>query len=75
MLVIATPDTLDVRKMVETARALNSAIEVVLRTPSEEEARMLQKETVGTVFMGEHELARGMTRHVLARMQRPGDGS
>lgn len=71
MLVIATPDTFNVRKMVETARTLNPAIEVVLRTHNEEESRMLQKENVGKVFMGEHELAQGMVRHVLGRMERP----
>jgi monovalent cation:H+ antiporter-2, CPA2 family len=68
MLVIATPDTIDVRKVVQTARTLNPAIEVVLRTHSDEEAMLLQKENLGKVFMGEHELARGMTRHVLVRM-------
>jgi CPA2 family monovalent cation:H+ antiporter-2 len=73
MLVIATPDTFNVRKMVETARALNPAIEVVVRTHSDEEAALLQSENVGTVFMGEHELAQGMARHVVARMARPAD--
>ena len=68
MLVIATPDTFGVRKMVETARTLNPGIEVILRTHSDEEADMLRAENLGTVFMGEHELARGMARHVLARM-------
>lgn len=68
MLVIATPDTFNVRKMVEIARTLNPAIEVVLRTHSDEEAALLQKENVGKVFMGEHELAQGMARHVLDRM-------
>jgi len=38
MLVIATPDTFNVRKMVTTARMLNPGIEVVLRTHSDEEA-------------------------------------
>jgi CPA2 family monovalent cation:H+ antiporter-2 len=71
MLVIATPDTFNVRKMVEVARTLNPAIEVVLRTHSEEEAELLQKENVGKVFMGEHELAQGMARHVLDRMVHP----
>ena len=68
MLVIATPDTFGVRKMVETARTLNPGIEVILRTHSDEEANLLRAENLGKVFMGEHELARGMTRHVLARM-------
>jgi CPA2 family monovalent cation:H+ antiporter-2 len=67
MLVIATPDTLNVRRMIEIARTLNPRIETVVRTHSEEEAVLLQKENVGKVFMGEHELALGMTRHVIER--------
>ena len=67
MLVIATPDTVSVRRMAEIARTLNPAIEIALRTHSEEEARLLTKENVGMVFFGEHELAFAMTRHVLAR--------
>jgi CPA2 family monovalent cation:H+ antiporter-2 len=75
MLVIATPDTFDVRKMVQAARSLNPAIETVVRTHSEQEATLLREENVGTVFMGEHELALGMSRHVLARMRgRRSDG-
>ena len=68
MLVIATPDTLDVRRMVSAARALNPAIEVVVRSHNEEEAALLESERVGTVFIGEHELGQGMTRHVLGRL-------
>ncbi|CAN5915564.1 cation:proton antiporter [soil metagenome] len=72
MLVIATPDTFSVRKMVETARALNPAIEVIVRTHNEEEGRLLESEGLGKIFMGEHELALGMAGHVLSRMKRPG---
>ncbi len=71
MLVVATPDPAKVRKMVEVARALNPAIEIVLRTHTEEEAELLREEKAGTVFMGEHELALAMAGHVLARMDRP----
>ncbi|WP_431095846.1 YbaL family putative K(+) efflux transporter [Polaromonas aquatica] len=67
MLVIATPDTLDVRQMVTTARALNAAIEIVVRTHNEAEARLLDSEKAGKVFLGEQELAQSMTRHVLER--------
>jgi len=73
MLVIATPDAFDARKMLEIARTLNPAIETVLRTHSEEEATLLQREAAGAVFMGEHELARGMAQHVLTRMGLAGD--
>ncbi|MBL8517762.1 MAG: Kef family K(+) transporter [Betaproteobacteria bacterium] len=68
MLVIAVPDPMHVRKMLEIARTLNPAIETVVRTHSEEEAELLKKENAGYVFMGEHELALGMTRHVLERV-------
>jgi CPA2 family monovalent cation:H+ antiporter-2 len=67
MLVIATPDTVTVRRMAEIARTLNPAIEIAVRTHDEEEARLLAKEQVGKVFFGEQELALAMTRHVLAR--------
>jgi CPA2 family monovalent cation:H+ antiporter-2 len=67
MLVIATPDPINVRQMADIARTLNPGIEIVLRTHSEEESQLLRKEDVGTVFHSEEELARGMTSHVLER--------
>jgi CPA2 family monovalent cation:H+ antiporter-2 len=67
MLVIATPDTADVRRMVEVARTVNPRIETVVRTHSEEEAMLLEKEIAGKVFMSEHELALVLTRYVLDR--------
>jgi K+:H+ antiporter len=67
MLVIATPDTVSVRQMAKIARTLNPTIEIAMRTHSEEEARLLVKEQIGTVFFGAQELAVAMTRHVLAR--------
>jgi CPA2 family monovalent cation:H+ antiporter-2 len=68
ILVIATPDTVGVRKMVGIARQLNPKIEIVLRTHSDEEAILLRQENAGVVFMGEHELAKAMTEHVVGRM-------
>jgi len=68
MLVIATPDSFNVRKMVEIARTLNPAIEVVVRTHNEDEGRLLEQDEVGKVFIGEHELAQAMLGHVLFRM-------
>lgn len=69
MLAIAIPDTVNVRKMVEIAKLLNPEISVVLRTHNEEEAALLHKESLGVVFLGEHELARGMTSHIVAQMR------
>ena len=67
MLVIATPDTLDVRRMIEIARTVNPRIETVVRTHSEEEAVLLEQENAGKVFLGEHELAGSIIAHVLGR--------
>ena len=68
MLVIATPDTLRARRMIEIARMLNPRVETLVRTHSEEEAALLRNENAGTVFLGEHELALSMTRHVLEKV-------
>jgi monovalent cation:H+ antiporter-2, CPA2 family len=69
LLVIATPDTVKVRKMVEIARMLNPRIDILARTHSDEEAELLRQDNLGQVFMGEHELALAMTRAVVSRMQ------
>ncbi len=70
MLVIATPDTFGVRKMVEAARTLNPAVEVVVRSHNEEEAALLERDQVGTVLLGERALAQAMAAHVLTRSGR-----
>lgn len=67
LLAITTPDLLDVRKIVEIARTLNPSINVILRTHNEEEAQLLEADTLGTVFLSEHELAKGMSNHVLEK--------
>ncbi|MFC0167734.1 YbaL family putative K(+) efflux transporter [Pseudoduganella danionis] len=75
MLVIATPDTFEVRAMIETARTLNPHIQTVVRTHSDSDAELLRSERAGEIFMGEQELAKGMSAHVLAqfaqKQQRP----
>jgi CPA2 family monovalent cation:H+ antiporter-2 len=73
LLVVAAPDPLQVRRMVEVARTLNPRINVVLRTHSDEEAELLRREGLGTVFMGEEQLAKAMSAHILAH--RPGASS
>ena len=67
MLVVATPDTLRVRAMIDTARALNPAIRIVLRSHSDGEAELLRRQILlaGKVFVGEQELAASMAQYVL----------
>ena len=67
ILVIAVPDTIDVRAMVEIVRTVNPRIEVVVRTHRDEELTSFENDIAGKVFLGEHELAVTMTRHVLER--------
>jgi CPA2 family monovalent cation:H+ antiporter-2 len=66
VLVVAMPDLLKARQMVEVARTLNPTIEVLLRTHTDEEAELLEKENLGSVFMGERELGVAMAKHIVA---------
>ena len=75
MLVIATPDTLNVQQIIATARLLNPTIETVVRSHGEEEALRLEKENGSTVFLGEEALAQAMAGHVLARASARGSGA
>jgi monovalent cation:H+ antiporter-2, CPA2 family len=53
--------------MITTARTLNPGIEIVVRTHNETEARLLESENAGKIFLGEEELAQSMMRYVLER--------
>jgi len=66
LLVIATPDSLGARQMIETARTLNPGVAVVVRARSDDEARWLEKEFGASVFVGEETLAQAMVAQVLS---------
>jgi CPA2 family monovalent cation:H+ antiporter-2 len=63
-LAVATPDTFHVRKMIETARALNPSIVCLVRTDNASEAALLEKESAAKTFLAEQEIALGMTRYI-----------
>ena len=67
MLVIATPDTINIRKMAETAKALRPEIKIVVRTHNEDESKLLTTENIGEVFYGEEELASGMSKFIVGQ--------
>jgi CPA2 family monovalent cation:H+ antiporter-2 len=71
MLVIATPQTVEVRRMIQTARMLNPRIETVVRSHNEQEAALLEQEGGGRVFVGERELAGSMIEYVIERVESP----
>lgn len=70
ILVIAVPEISHAHAMIDIARRLNPRIEIVVRTHTDAEADLLRREKVNAVFMGEHELARGMIADVLSRTAR-----
>jgi CPA2 family monovalent cation:H+ antiporter-2 len=65
VLAIAARERLQVRKMVDVARTLNPKIEVLVRTQSDDEADLFEREQLGAVFLGEQQLAAAMARHIL----------
>jgi CPA2 family monovalent cation:H+ antiporter-2 len=71
MLVIAMSDSARAQHMIDTAHQLNPAIEIIVLTHSDEEAELLKSDRPDRVFIGEHELASGMTGYVLDRMKQP----
>ena len=68
-LVVAIPDALRTRRMLEIARMLNPGVITVVRADSQAEAVALRDGHAGTVFVGEHELARAMAREVLGTLK------
>ena len=65
VLAIATPQTVQVRTMVATARELNPDVEVIVRSHNVEEAGLLERDGTGKVFVGESELAKSMVSFLL----------
>ncbi len=72
-LVIATPETLQVRPMSDIARTLNEGIHILVRSHNAEEAELLEQDGAGKVFVGERELADSMVRSVLELAAQPVD--
>ncbi|UXI66253.1 YbaL family putative K(+) efflux transporter [Tahibacter amnicola] len=66
MLVVAIPETFDVRQIVANAKQLNPDIVTLVRTHNEEEAELLTREQVGDIYLAEAELAKAMGHQVLA---------
>lgn len=75
MLLVATSDPVDLRQMVQIARALNPRIEVALRSENADEAAFFEKEKLGRVFLAEQELSSAMVGHVLERYGTTGNSS
>ena len=73
LLVVATPDGFQARRIVELARELKPGIDIVVRTHSADEYEKLESLGAGRVVMGERELARGMTEYALRSLGVPAE--
>ena len=75
VLVIATPNTLDVRQMIVIARTLNPSIQTIVRAHNLNESRLLDQETAGAVFLAEKELYLAITLKVLGLFEAEAAGA
>jgi monovalent cation:H+ antiporter-2, CPA2 family len=74
LLVIATPDPFQARRMIELARAANPAIDTVVRTHTDEEIEYLRDGLgVGLALMGEREIALGIGEYALRSLGLDGE--
>ncbi|MFW8564655.1 cation:proton antiporter [Orrella sp. 11846] len=69
MLVITVSGTMAAQPIMDQAIAINPNLEIVLRTQSEEEWRLLREQQLGTVFYDAHELAKNMAVYILNRYE------
>jgi CPA2 family monovalent cation:H+ antiporter-2 len=65
LLVIATPDGYHARRIHAQAVAMNPALEIAVRTHSDDEHRYFVEQGVGLALMAEREIAQGLTAFVL----------
>jgi CPA2 family monovalent cation:H+ antiporter-2 len=70
ILVIASQDSLDISKMIETARTLNPKIVIFIRARSSEEIQLYDKEGWGKSFTPETELANRFYVEILKELKR-----
>ena len=70
-LAITFQDPAHTRSLVQLARSLNPGIAILMLAQDEEEADLLLKEELGSVFWAESELARSMTAHIALKRGQP----
>jgi CPA2 family monovalent cation:H+ antiporter-2 len=73
LVVVATPDSFQARRIVELAQTHKPGIDIVVRTHSETELKALEELKVGHVVLGERELAHGMLEYALRSLGVPAE--
>jgi CPA2 family monovalent cation:H+ antiporter-2 len=68
LLIVATPDGFQARRILELAHRKNPKLATTVRTHSETELRYLEQSGVGRAVMAEREVALGMTEFALSNL-------
>src|SRR5690606_15352834 len=68
LLIIATPEGFQTRRVIAIARELNPAIDIAVRTQSDAEVAYLEREGVGLAIMGARELSFGLAEYALCSL-------
>ena len=66
-LISAIPNPFESGNLIERAREANPALDIIARAHSDAEVDYLTKLGANKIIMGEREIARGMSEHIVAR--------
>lgn len=69
LLVISPMDIIDIHKIVDIAKNLNPAIQILLCAESKEEAEVIRRDNIGEVYYAKEEMARNMSNHILNQIE------
>ncbi|ESK38250.1 hypothetical protein P256_01781 [Acinetobacter nectaris CIP 110549] len=65
LLVISPMDILDIHRIVDIAKQLNSEIQVLICAENKEEAELIRIDDIGDVFYAKEQMAINMSQHIL----------
>lgn len=68
LMIVTVPDSYCARQIIRQARKANPSIDIVVRTHTDEEARLVSRLGVGLAIMGERELAFGIADYALQKL-------
>jgi K+:H+ antiporter len=74
-LISAIPNPFESGNLIERAREANSALDIIARAHSDAEVDYLTKLGANKIIMGEREIARGISEHIVARTNPAADGA
>ena len=70
-LISAIPNPFENGNLIEQARAANPNLEIIARAHTDAEVDHLKRFGASLIIMGEREIARGMTEHIMSRLDQP----